>query len=175
MNRTRMLPVISFALLGLLGAPAAHATEIGKTKKFGIGVGAGQPSGVEFMWFFKEHHALHTNLGVGFQGKLHVRLNVDYLYHIRVYQHQDFDLPIYFGAGLSFFVWTQYRYGEFYFWGADGQYVSYFGIGVRVPIGCSLQFHKTPIDVFFEVAPGAGLFPGIGAYVDGTAGFRYYF
>jgi hypothetical protein len=189
MHRTPPRLAFPFALctllfVGLLSASPAHATDIGEQKVYGLGLGVGQPTGVEFNWFFAPRHALHASLGVGWMGaggeagivgRLHLRLNADYNFYIRLYEHEKFHLPLYFGAGVSFFFWFRYRYGEFYFWGSEGQYVSYFGIGLRVPIGVSLQFKDHPVDVFAEVAPGAGLFPGIGAYFDGTAGFRVYF
>jgi hypothetical protein len=176
------LALCSALFVGLLWARPAHATDIGKKKVYGLGLGVGQPSGVEFNWFFAPRHALHASLGLGWLGAgdgtaglMHLRANADYNFYIRLYEHDEFHLPLYFGAGVSFFFWFQYRYGEFFFWGSEGQYVSYFGIGLRVPIGVALQFKEQPFDVFAEVAPGVGLFPGIGAYFDGTAGFRFYF
>lgn len=156
-----------------LGSETARASEVGTSRKIGLGVALGQPSGATVKWFFARNHALQGTLGVGFLGGYHLRLNAEYLFHIRLTSTADFDLPIYFGAGVSFFTWFHYVYP--YYWFGDGQYITYFGIGLRVPVGVALHFHKVPMDVFAQVAPGVGLFPGIGFTFDGTAGFRYYF
>ncbi|MGE5741851.1 MAG: hypothetical protein ACM32H_07395, partial [Candidatus Aminicenantes bacterium RBG_16_66_30] len=48
-------------------------------------------------------------------------------------------------------------------------------ISLRVPIGISYEFEKTPVELFLEVVPMLDLIPSTEVQMAGAVGFRYYF
>lgn len=177
MARTHRFPAALAALLGLgliAGAPSVRASSVGQTRKVGVGVVLGQPSGVTVKYHLTAMHAFAAQIGIGWLDGYHFRANFDYNLHITVARTAEFDIPIYFGAGLSLFGWFEYH--RWYFWGGDeGQYRSQVGFGLRVPVGVSLNLNKVPLEAFGEIAGGFGFFPRLGGYLDGVVGVRYYF
>ena len=50
-----------------------------------------------------------------------------------------------------------------------------FYMGVRIPLGLTYMFARTPLDVFIEISPGLALVPGTGFDLGGGVGLRYWF
>ena len=46
---------------------------------------------------------------------------------------------------------------------------------LRVPVGISYEFEKTPIELFLEIVPMLDLVPATEVDIAGGVGFRYYF
>ncbi len=161
------------ATLMFLNTRSASASEVATSKKFGIGGMLGAPTGLSLKYYFSPKHALDFGVGVGFWGGATLYVHGDYKYHIMLTQHSAFDLPLYFGVGAKLTIWFA---GDHHgYWGDSHRHDGHAGFGIRVPIGISFNLNKLPLDVFLEIVPGLGLFPGIGAFVDGAIGVRYYF
>jgi len=174
----KVLPIYAVALVlvavvMLMNARSASASEVATSKKFGIGGMLGAPSGLSMKYYFSPKHALDVGVGVGFWGGAALYTHVDYKFHIMLTQASAFDLPFYFGVGAKLSLWfTDHPHS---YWGDNRARDGRLGFGVRVPVGIAFNLNKLPLDIFVEVVPGVGLFPGIGAFVDGAVGVRYYF
>lgn len=168
-----LLPTFLFGLglLAAAGSAPAQASEVGTQRKFGLGGMLGAPNGLSMKYYLGQKHALDFGAGFGWWGAA-IYVHADYLFHIELTKTEHFDLPLYIGVGPKLTVWFSDHHPAY--WGGkkkDG----HLGIGVRVPIGIAFNLNKVPLDVFLEVVPGVGFFPGVGAYLDGAVGVRYYF
>lgn len=148
------LSVLALALTLVLSAPArAH------DGNFGLGVIAGEPTGVSGKLWLSAATAVDGAMAwsTAADGRLH--LQADFVWH-------DFDLfevdrgalPVYYGVG------ARVRFAE-----RDDV------IGVRFPVGLSYLFEGRRFDAFMEVAPILDLAPSTDVDVEGGLGVRYYF
>jgi hypothetical protein len=48
-------------------------------------------------------------------------------------------------------------------------------VGIRVPVGVTYLFAKSPLDIFVEILPLIDLAPNTDASINGSIGLRYYF
>lgn len=149
------------AMLALAAAPGAHA---GTT---GVGVIAGEPTGISFKTWVDEVHAIDAAAGWSLSGNTSLRLHADYLWH-------DFGLlrpgppegrlPLYFGIG------ARARLGE-----ENDRHDSDDHLGVRFPLGIAWIAPAAPIDVFVEIVPVLDLLPGTELDIDAAIGVRFWF
>lgn len=160
-------------LITWLEAPSARASEVGQSRKFGLGGMIGQPTGFTIKYFFKPQHAIQAALGVGWWGGHNLHIHADYAYHWYPTRQPGFDLGVYLGGGLKFFVFY-YHYNPY--WDDDRWSIdSRAGLGLRIPVGVSFHVNKVPLDVFLEIVPGMIFLPWLDVLVDGGVGVRYYF
>ena len=101
-------------------------------------------------------------------GRDGLQIHVDHLWHpVTLASTEDFELPLYVGIGGRVFDFDDDN-------DRDG-----LALGLRAPIGLSLDLNRTPIDIFFELALVADLFVDYddkyGVDVNGALGLRYYF
>jgi len=176
-TKARTLTLLStlalLTTLSLIGSRPAAASEIATSKKLGIGGMLGAPTGLSMKYYLSEKHALDFGVGLGVWGGATLYVHGDYKFHIMLTRHADFDLPLYFGVGAKLTIWfTDHNHA---YWGDNNSHGGYVGVGVRVPVGIAFNLNKLPLDVFLEVVPGLGVFPGLGAFLDGAVGVRYYF
>lgn len=159
--------LVSTLLWGL--AATAHASD--GPYGFGIGVVAGDPSGLSFGYRPGDEWMLQAAAGWSLvNDRLH--LNVDYLYNITILQAPDaggVSFPVYVGVG------GRLRLGDDWDddWDNDGWDDE--GVGLRVPIGIAVLPDRAPFDVFLEIAPAIILIPETEGEVDGGIGARFYF
>ena len=177
---TRRLVVPSALLLAALAfasARPARASDIGAGRPFGLGIILGDPTGLSGKWYINSEHAIDFAVGAGWFGGYSLHIHADYLFHFLLTSHPVFDLPLYIGVGPTFAFWygPDWYHRDRYWW-TDSYYGDRrFGLGVRVPFGVSFQFNPVPLDLFIEIAPALGLLPGIGFFVEGGVGLRYWF
>jgi hypothetical protein len=149
-------------------------------KTFGLGLELGEPSGINGKYFLSEKAALDFGLGLIYGHYYYgngFHLYADFLYHpLSLVSASAFDLPFYVGGGLRF--WN-FRYCAGPFCDAGS------AVGIRVPVGISLDFKNVPVDVFIQVVPVFDFVSGDYYYfyygnrahfgVDGSVGIRYWF
>ena len=169
----RLLLMVITVLLTLIIARPSAASEIGKSRTFGIGLMLGSPTGLSMKLFLAPRLALDWGFGVGFFYGPSFSAHMDFLGHIFVVKARSFDLPFYIGVGAKFIMW--FSRARHYYWGNTLDNDTRYGVGIRVPFGIAFQLNASPFDIFLEIVPGLGLVPGIGAFLDGAIGFRYYF
>lgn len=172
----RLILVLFMGLSGaaLMGSTAAKASEVASSKKFGLGIYLGQPTGPTLKYHFTQNHALTAAFGVGFWGGQNFHLHVDYGYHFVPKRTGDFDLTFWIGGGLKFFYFYWHDYHPY--WNND-PYHDYgrTGLGLRIPLGLSFNLNAVPLEIFLELAPGVAFLPWVTFFADGGVGVRYYF
>lgn len=169
---TRRATLLATLLLTFAAAPAS-ASEIGTTRPFGFGAILGLPTGPSIKYYFNERHALDAALGLSFLGGQNFSVHADYLFQFPITKTRAFDLPFYIGIGGRLVFWL--RDNEFHRWYGGSEGTGQVSVTVRVPIGIAFNLNKAPVDIFMEIVPGIGFFPGAGLAIDAAVGARYYF
>ncbi len=175
-----ILALSTVAIIGAGGSGLAQASEIGHSKKFGIGGILGQPTGFTLKYHFTPNHALTAAVGFGWWGGTNFHTHVDYGYHFDLTKPEPFDLRMYVGGGVKFFYfpWDRYNVYDRYCPPNDPYCHDNYGrvgIGIRAPVGITFNLNKIPLEIFGELAPGLAFLPWIYFFVDAAVGVRYYF
>lgn len=136
---------------------------------FGIGFVFGQPTGIAWKYRMNNSNALDGIVGVGPYDRF--RLQADYLWESHPFKEKN--LLLHYGPGVAFgFGQTEYvvHYdkGVQYLTNEEPRF------GVRGVVGLSYLINKTPLDIFFELAPVVILEPGLGSGFDLGFGIRAY-
>ncbi|MCD4707908.1 MAG: hypothetical protein K8S62_09235 [Candidatus Sabulitectum sp.] len=123
----------------------------------GLGLIAGNPTGISFKYFTSTTRAIDAAAAWSFSDEW-MMIHSNYLWHsfgdLNVSKGQ---LPWYYGLGG---------------WVAFGDDVV---AGGRVPIGIEYLFANQDIDMFLEVAAGISIIPDSEFYVDAALGIRFFF
>lgn len=141
------------------------------SKKFGLGLMIGAPTGLSGKFFVGPDTAIDFGVGVIHyyrHRRSNLHIHADFLWHpVNLVHTEPFDLPLYLGIGAR--VW------DF----DDDTDHSAFGLGVRAPIGIAFDFNNVPLDVFIELALVVDLFFDYGddyaGDINGAIGVRYWF
>jgi hypothetical protein len=157
----------------------AQATEVGYSRRFGLGFMLGNPTGLSAKYWLSNINALDFGLGFygygwgwrgcnnnndacwgnGFQV---ITIHGDYLWQSNLVKGSA-QLDWHLGAG-----------GRVEFWG--DRYGGGVGVGVRAPIGIDLMFTNPGfLELFFELAPALYFAPVAGFGFEGALGVRLYF
>jgi len=124
----------------------------------GLGLIAGNPTGISFKYFTSTTRAIDAAAAWSFTDDW-VMIHSDYLWHsfgdIEVDKGQ---FPWYYGLG----GWVAF--------GEDDVYA-----GGRLPVGVEYLFAHQDIDLFLEVAAGLSVIPETDFRVDAAIGIRFFF
>jgi hypothetical protein len=170
------LALVTLAAFGL-HAQTASATEVGKSRNFGLGIALGEPMAMVGKVFIDEDNAV--DFGVGFfrlwnrcrtrdgvticGGFGSFTFNADYLWQFKIVEGRSAKLDWHIGAGGRI-------------WLADNDDNQDLAIAGRMPVGVDLTFNKPDfIEVYLEVAPAMYVFPDFGVAPEGNIGVRFYF
>ncbi len=138
--------------------------------RLGAGFVVGEPTGIAWKYRLNETNAVDGVLG--FSPYDRYRLQVDYLW--QTFPFEERKLGIHYGLGAAFgfgrIRYVVYDPGNGYYVREDNM-----GFGVRGVVGLDYMIQKTPLDVFFEVAPVVALTPDPGSGIDVGFGMRFYF
>ena len=146
--------IVSFLLTAVL----LYSTAVAQEKNLGLGVIAGEPTGISGKLWTEKHTALDAAAAWSFgkEGKLH--LHGDYLFfNFNLFNVGNGQLPLYYGIGGKLKI------------GGDSN------VGLRIPLGLNYIFANAPLDVFFEIVPVLDLLPGTEFDLNGGVGIRYFF
>ncbi len=140
----------------LLAAPALAAD--GRT--FGIGVIAGEPTGITGKYMLNETNAIDVGIGWETSGDNEFHVYGDYLFHFyNLITVKKGSLPAYVGGGLRF-VDRDNNDNEF---------------GIRIPVGIEYLFEDVALGAFAELVPVLNLTPDTDFDFEGGIGIRFYF
>ena len=131
-----------------------------KKYMFGVGVIAGQPTGLTAKYNLDPKLSIDGGLGwvTSSDNKFHIYGSC--IYHVYdLIQVPEGKLPLYFGGGLRF-INRENKDNKF---------------GVRMPIGAEYQFKNLPVGAFIELVPVLNLTPDTDFDLDGGIGIRYFF
>jgi len=124
----------------------------------GLGIIFGEPTGLSAKMWTSERTAIDAAVAWSFVGSGWLHIHADFLMHnFDLINVSEGSLPVYFGVGAYIGLSSD------------------LGLGARVPVGLAYHFEGTPVEVFFELAPGLALLPEIKFYMGGGIGARYYF
>src|ERR1051325_1530873 len=146
--RTLVLVVV------LAAAAPAHADG----GPLGIGIIAGEPTGLTGEYRLSDRTAIDMALGFDLFADRDLYVHADFLFVLP-------DLLSGGSVGLSPYL------------GPGGFLVAVHAVvlGARVPFGLSLDFTKAPLQIFLELAPRLEIIPDVHLDRGGALGFRYYF
>jgi hypothetical protein len=151
--------MLKLCLTGVLLAAVCVVVLPSSSQGFGIGVIAGEPTGLSFKQWLSGATAVDGALAWSFNEPSAFNLHVDYLYH--VVSAGSLRIP-----GWKFYIGIG---GRFKLEEDDTRF------GMRVPLGVTYLFKTSPFDFFLEIAPILDLAPGTEMRMNGGFGIRYYF
>ncbi len=160
----------ALAFAAVLGTPTQEAQANGgpQGKDFGLGIIAGDPTGLTAKLWLDASNALDFHLSFDFTDE-DITFLVDYLLHFGAFnvRSNSIELPLYIGIGgkLSIDSFEDRRDDR------DAR----IGLGARVPFGLALLLKRAPLEFFLEVAVGVRIFPATNTFLDAGLGARYYF
>ncbi len=164
----RVMKLVSAAVLAaslvLTAAPDARAQS---RDGFGLGVMLGEINGLSAKYWLNKKNALQFGLSFDLRDD-GFNFLVDYLWHWDVIRLRTsaFELPLYVGIGGKLTEWGHRRWRD-----RDGSVA----LGIRVPLGISMNLREAPLDFFLEVVPGVRLIPSTDGDIDAALGARFYF
>ncbi len=131
-----------------------------EAKRFGVGIIAGEPTGITGKYIIDDNSALDVGVGWETSGDDEFHIYGDFLYHwwdlIAVKKGK---LPLYFGGGLRF-IDREKRDDKF---------------GIRIPVGLEYIFDNMPLRAFLELVPVLNLTPDTDFDLEGGIGIRFFF
>jgi hypothetical protein len=174
---------IAAGLLVICTGGVTHATEVGYSRKYGVGAVVGDPTGLSGKIWVGQTNAI--DLGLGFYGYGYrggcfrdrdnraicdrrfgqgsTSFHADYLWESKLLDRSA-QLDWHLGVG-----------GRVFFLGDPCAYDCW-NMGVRAPIGLDLTFRQPSfLEVFLELAPVLYVAPGTFLAMEGGLGVRGYF
>jgi hypothetical protein len=162
MNKTRCFSTLKkmvscFSLFALCVMPDAYARD-----GVGIGIIAGEPSGVSMKYWLDDTTAIDAALAISLSDHNPFQFHADYLIHssssaIRTAEVKG-KMPWYYGVG-----------------GRISTHHDETQLGIRIPLGITYLFSDVPMDLFAEIAPVLDVTPDLNLDLSGAIGLRYYF
>lgn len=157
MKRAALVLILFGCLAGLSFGESNHS--------FGLGIMLGEPTGLSFKVWNRQTVAWDAGAAWSFVSGKYFQIHSDVLLHnFNLFKVQTGRMALFYGAG------ARIKFGSS---GADGD--SDVVISLRVPVGISYEFDKTPVELFIEVVPMLDLVPRTDVTMAGAVGFRYYF
>jgi hypothetical protein len=180
--KSTLLATLGAVMLLAVAGQSAHATEVGYSRKFGLGVEVGAPTGLVGKLWVGPTNALDFGLGLWWSGANpdcftdnngqrvcgnwggthNGTFNIDYLWQSNIIRGSA-QLDWHIGGG-----------GRMVWWGGCSN--DCIGLIARAPIGLDLMFtNPSFLEIFFELAPAFWLVPTFGLDIEGGLGVRLYF
>jgi hypothetical protein len=176
MKRTIVSALVAASLLAAIANPVS-ATEVGYNRKFGLGVMVGDPTGLSAKLWVAPTNALDFGLGFWGYGVNNRCVNNDctrYGYSNGTF-HMDYLWQSNIVRGQAQLDWHIGVGGRTVWWGGCNN--NCFELSARAPAaGLDLMFNNPAfIEIFFELALGLIILPGIYPQIEGGLGARFYF
>lgn len=135
----------------------------GNTKGIGLGVIAGEPTGLSLKKWIDGRSAVDGALAWSFVDGTSFQTHIDYLRHrYDMTKQTNEQLPFYYGVGGRIALTEK------------GKKDDDVRIGVRIPIGLAYMFKDEPVDIFIERAPVIDIIPETEFNLNGAVGVRVY-
>jgi hypothetical protein len=147
--------IIGFiACVGLTETRAQHGG-------FGLGIMAGEPTGISFKYWLSNSSAIDAGTAWSFRDYPSFHMHADYLWHkFDLIPVGKGELPLYFGLGSRLKIQSNEGDSEF---------------GIRLPVGWAYIFADGRLDTFMEIVPVMDLFPATELNLNAAIGIRYFF
>jgi hypothetical protein len=156
MKKAAFILILLAGLAGLSYGESNH--------NIGLGIIAGEPTGLSFKLWSKQTVAFDAGAAWSFVGGEYFQIHGDFLLHnFNLFRVETGRMSLFYGAG------ARLKFAE----DAAGGSETIFSL--RVPVGLAYEFEKTPIELFFEIVPMLDFVPATELQLAGAVGFRYYF
>jgi hypothetical protein len=156
MKRTAFVLILLAGLVGLSFGESNH--------NFGVGIIAGEPTGVSFKLWTSQTTGFDAGAAWSFVGGEFFQVHGDFLLHnYNLFRVDTGEMSLFYGVG------GRLKFGE------DTLGDNETTLSLRVPVGLAYEFEKTPIEIFLEIVPMLDLVPATEIGIAGAVGFRYYF
>lgn len=156
-TKTLSILILLSGLVALI-PDTVKAQPKGEGGNLGIGIMAGEPTGISVKSWTNDRTALDLGVSWSLESNSSFHLHADYLLHKWLQEAESETLAFYYGIGARFAVREP-----------DPK------IGVRVPLGLNFIIPDTPIDLFVEAVPIFDILPEPAFSGNGALGVRYYF
>jgi hypothetical protein len=151
--------MIRTALVTILGLALLSGNALAADGQFGVGVIAGEPTGLSAEMWMTKNTAIDAAVAWSFgDGEDAFLIHSDYLYYNSgLIDVKKGSMAVYFGLGgrIKFATKSQ--------------------IGIRIPVGLDYLFQDTPVDIFGEVVPILDLVDNTELNFAAAVGVRYFF
>lgn len=141
----------------------AAGTLFGQSKRFGLGIVVGEPTGFTAKYWLSPVNSLNAAIAWSVFDDNSFEafyIHIDHVfYYYDLFRVQSGKAPVFIGVG-----------GRFYFPRHDDT-----KIGFRIPMGLAYMFEQVPIEIYGEIAPVINIVPETDVDLDGGVGFRYFF
>jgi hypothetical protein len=149
--------LVAMAALVLLLAPRDGRAANQAAGNLGLGIIAGDPSGISGKLWTGPNNAIDFIVGFSLYHD-YISINGDYVWHEwNLIPVKSGRLPLYYGMGL----WTSISGSP--------------AVGGRGIVGLEYLFPSAPLDVFLELGPGIQILPDTGPAFSAGLGMRYFF
>ena len=157
MMKTALVIALVFACFaGLSFGESSH--------NFGVGIIAGEPTGVSFKLWTSQTTGFDAGAAWSFVGGEYFQVHGDFLLHnYNLFRVDTGKMSLFYGVG------GRLKFGE------DALGDNETTLSLRVPVGIAYEFEKTPIEIFLEIVPMLDVVPATEISIAGAVGFRYYF
>jgi len=135
------------------------ATTFAQTKGFGLGIMAGEPTGISAKYWTTGSTAFDFGLGYSFLKNTQFHLHADYLFHVKNIFNSTEDISLYYGPGARLRIVENDKSR----------------LGIRFDVGLVWIPRNAPVDVFVEIAPLLDIIPETKFSFNGGIGVRYFF
>lgn len=157
MKKAALVLILFGCLAGLSFGESNHSV--------GLGIMLGEPTGISFKIWNRQTVAWDAGAAWSFVGGKYFQIHGDFLLHnFNLLKVETGRMAFYYGAG------ARIKFGS-----SDTTANSDTVLSLRVPIGLSYEFERTPVELFLEVVPMLDLVPSTEVQMAGAIGFRYYF
>jgi hypothetical protein len=149
-----------YCLVALFCALLATSVMAADERTFGLGVIAGEPTGITGKYMLNASHAIDGGAGWKTSGDNEFHIYGDYLFHFHhLIAVKQGELPFYVGGGLR---WVRRDKKDNKF-------------GIRIPVGLEYLFGGNSLGAFAELVPVLNLKPDTDFDLEGGIGIRFYF
>ncbi|MDY7029116.1 MAG: hypothetical protein SVR04_12520 [Spirochaetota bacterium] len=146
-----------FCIFTLLISAVLLTNLYAEGQKFGLGVIAGEPTGITAKMYLSENDAVDAAASWSFV-KDRIHLHADYIRHFPGVIDREFDdFVLYAGVGGLVELDDESEFGA------------------RIPVGVNYYFNSVPVELFLEIGPALLLIPETRFEFTGGIGARYYF
>ncbi len=166
MKSLKIFSIFIFALTLITSVMTpAHADPYGPAeRRFGLGLVAGDPTGVTGKFYLANNLAIDGYASWSFiDESLTLMSNLLYTFAHLPIDSSSLQFPVYLGAGA--------RLG----FDKGGKNDDKTLFGARIPVGTAIHWDEINLEVYAEIAPGVEMIPQSEFDLTGGIGIRYYF
>ncbi len=159
----RLFTFIVFIIIASILFPSDKIIAQDRGNGFGLGIIAGEPTGISAQKWMSDENALAAAAAWSFSGRTSFNFHVDYqFYNFNLVQADRGELSFYWGVGARSLIQEKRNGNDLI-------------LGARIPVGLNYHIEDTPLAAFVEVVPKLNLFPDTKFDIGGGIGIRYFF